>query len=191
MSLRAKLISVPEELTLITEDEDEMYLLDAANDSQALQDWLVQHDCQRGDLVHFTHFGEYRNDGRVICDGRRLVNLDYDIIDYGTIPDSFQVINEFPCDYWLGVHAHNDLISFTPIEAATNPDFYEEWAQTYQSSEDNEGFIMYRDYKIQLYFECGDVINLAEYLRLGKYHAECPDSDCALEPGPKIMWLVI
>lgn len=68
---------------------------------------------QRGDLVHFLSEGDYRNDGLTIFDGVKLVELDTDVIDYGTLPSTFSPIVEGePLNYWHGPDgiSHNDLI---------------------------------------------------------------------------------
>ena len=49
---------------------------------------------QRGDLVHFSSEGDYRNDGLTIFDGLKLVELDTDVIDYGALPVIFCPITE-------------------------------------------------------------------------------------------------
>jgi hypothetical protein len=62
---------------------------------------------KRGDIVHFLPAGDYRNDGRLIFDGKQLLPLYNDRADpdagpdeYGYIPNTFLAISEFPADYW-------------------------------------------------------------------------------------------
>jgi hypothetical protein len=69
-------------------------------------------DLQRGDMVYLEPELGYRNDGIYIYDGRTMVSLTTDIIDYGHIPAEFEVISEFPIHYWEGRNHHNDLVPF-------------------------------------------------------------------------------
>lgn len=120
---RAKLIHIPVNIISFDEAtvEDREIPFDVANDSLSLKTFLEECEIVRGDVVHFEQYGNYRNDGRAIYDGAKLVDLDHDFIDYGTIPREFQVINEFPCDHFIDVNDHNTLVYFwpTPIDKNT------------------------------------------------------------------------
>ena len=65
---------------------------------------------KRGDIVHIEEFGSYRNDGKLIFDGKKLVNLCYDIDDYGSVPSSFTIGDEFRSDHWIDVIDHNTIV---------------------------------------------------------------------------------
>lgn len=82
-------------------------------------------DPQYGDLVQYQSVPEYRNHGRVVFNGRRLIDLDYSRDDYGNLPPEFKVIQEltlpdgtkrrFPIDYWHGSQEcveHNQAVWF-------------------------------------------------------------------------------
>lgn len=72
---------------------------------------LIPNDkIKRGDIVHIEEFGSYRNDGKLIFDGQKLVNLCYDIDDYGSVPSSFTIGDEFRSDHWINVIEHNALV---------------------------------------------------------------------------------
>lgn len=75
----------------------------------------------RGDLICFEGLNSYRNNGVHIFDGCKIVDLLYDIDDYGSLPEEFTVINnEVPIKYWeytddnRGID-HNNLVWFNHI----------------------------------------------------------------------------
>jgi hypothetical protein len=57
----------------------------------------------RGDFVSIS------DDGCFMFNGDKLVNLHYDYIN-----PEFEVINEFPIDYWSDVNNYNDSVWFNP-----------------------------------------------------------------------------
>jgi hypothetical protein len=85
----------------------------------------------RGDLIYLEPELGYRNSGKYIFDGKEIKDLNYDIDpsraatsevdprpcsrvneDYGSIPEEFQVITEFPIHYWDNRIEHNTLVPF-------------------------------------------------------------------------------
>lgn len=72
----------------------------------------VTKDWKRGDIISLSSHGyHYRNVGKFIYDGKTLVNLRYDIDDYGSIPEQFKAIEEFPINYWQYLIDHNRYIN--------------------------------------------------------------------------------
>jgi len=72
----------------------------------------------RGDLICFEGLNSYRNDGVYIFNGNKIVELSYEIDDYGHLPEEFTVINNnVPIRYWQynedhkGI-SHNNLVWF-------------------------------------------------------------------------------
>jgi hypothetical protein len=64
-----------------------------------------------GDLVAFESAIGYRNEGLAIFDGEKIINLDAEPDDYGTLPEKFHVItNGVPIDYWHGSQEPNSAI---------------------------------------------------------------------------------
>ena len=53
----------------------------------------------RGDIIHLTWLGDFRNEGKLIWTGEKIVELDYNIDDYGSVPSEFQ-FPEFPLDHF-------------------------------------------------------------------------------------------
>ena len=59
-----------------------------------------------GDLVEFKEYSGYRNDGIMIFDGEKIIDLDSEIDDYGALPQNFRVLTKnadgtrFPLFYW-------------------------------------------------------------------------------------------
>jgi hypothetical protein len=65
--------------------------------------YLKQNDAElaKGDLICFLCINGYRNDGIAIYDGQKIIELDYEIDDYGSLPNIFQVISGgVPVNYW-------------------------------------------------------------------------------------------
>ncbi len=63
----------------------------------------------RGDIF-WQKKKHYRNDGVLIYDGQQFIALEDIPDDYGTIPQQFEVITEFPPRYWAGAIDHNEYI---------------------------------------------------------------------------------
>jgi len=65
---------------------------------------------KRGDVVHFDDCDEYRNSGKMIYDGQKLLFLDDKYDEYGHLPKEF-TLNEFKDKhYFLETISHNCLI---------------------------------------------------------------------------------
>ena len=58
----------------------------------------------------------YRHQGMYIFNGQKLIHLDDEPDDYGSIPEEFQVIKEFPPMYWSYILNHNSYIPFNVAE---------------------------------------------------------------------------
>jgi len=53
-------------------------------------------------LIHFHINIRFRNDGKFMWDGNKVIQLDFDIYDYGAVPSEFVVSEtEFSPNYWL------------------------------------------------------------------------------------------
>lgn len=70
-------------------------------------------DLRRGDFVCYQHQLGYRNNGKAIYNGVKILNLSFEPDDYGSIPEEFQAVIEFPPLYWSEVIDHNSNIPFT------------------------------------------------------------------------------
>lgn len=68
----------------------------------------------RGDTVLIEQFSGYRNDGRLIFDGEKIIALEYEPDDYGNVPKQFHVL-EAP-DWFTPEHfskiEHNQIVWF-------------------------------------------------------------------------------
>lgn len=63
-------------------------------------------DLKRGDLLDRDH--GYRNDGFMIYDGQKFVDLYYKCeFGYGVIPPEFKAITDFPLTYWIDALPYN------------------------------------------------------------------------------------
>lgn len=70
-----------------------------------------------GDVIHLATSGNYRNDGRIVWNGRRFIDLDYDVDDYGSAPSEY-TFPEYPLDHFYDSIDHNYIIHLT--EAGLN-----------------------------------------------------------------------
>jgi hypothetical protein len=110
---KAKLFRIPKEV--FTTESDNYSVSDLAL-AKGLE-YLQNEDLVFGDLVEYEFaFGEsdnrYRNDGLVIYDGEKLVNLYDNLDEYGSLHIIFQVIkNNVPLDYWDAID-HNSYVWF-------------------------------------------------------------------------------
>jgi len=61
----------------------------------------------RGDIID-TVFEDrrYRNEGKYIFDGKNVIELDFEIDDYGAVPPQFQ---DFAIGWWKDTIAHNNM----------------------------------------------------------------------------------
>ncbi len=71
---------------------------------------------KRGDIVAFYSLEDaYRNDGKAIFDGQDIVDLYYEEDDYGSIPPTFLVGDEFPIMHWKDNIDHNNIVWINPV----------------------------------------------------------------------------
>lgn len=77
-------------------------------------------DLIKGDLVIFDAIEGYRNEGVTIFDGENIVELDFELDEYGALPNNFRVIEaNVPVTYWshsdeLRGIQHNNIVWFNP-----------------------------------------------------------------------------
>lgn len=95
-------------------------------DEPAFQDALTEElrthlDIRRGDVVFIEDYLGYRNNGMMIFNGKRVIPLDSEPDDYGTVPKEFQVITEFPIMYWCDTITHNSYVPFNFSKHIPNP----------------------------------------------------------------------
>lgn len=70
----------------------------------------LKNNVVRGDLICYNGLDYYRNNGIFIFDGCDIINLDYDIDDYGALPKEFTVINNgVPIDYWYNTEKNKGI----------------------------------------------------------------------------------
>jgi hypothetical protein len=66
-------------------------------------------DIQYGDLVVFKQHAGYRNEGVVIYDGEKLIDLYADIDDYGSVPPKFKVLQKNKYGVDIGLHHWHNI----------------------------------------------------------------------------------
>ena len=70
--------------------------------------YVESNGAERGDMIYLESHEVYKeegywNEGILLYNGSKVVPLDYTIdSEYGSIPEEFQVIDEFPINYWDG-----------------------------------------------------------------------------------------
>jgi hypothetical protein len=73
---------------------------------------ILPRDIKRGDIVAFKHLCGYRNDGKCMYDGKKLVPFNFEYDDYGMLPFEFNVISgEFPVNYWSVSYECNEQVN--------------------------------------------------------------------------------
>ena len=64
---------------------------------------------KRGDVLHLSWGNNYRNDDKFLWDGEKVVLLDYENDDYGSVPKEFS-FPEFPPEYFSDSISHNNIV---------------------------------------------------------------------------------
>src|SRR5579883_2666480 len=72
---------------LIDITEDELDAKDIAIVNEVILSKLDDLPLLRGDVIHLNWLGDYRNMGKLIWTGEKLVDLDYNVDEYGNIPE--------------------------------------------------------------------------------------------------------
>lgn len=80
--------------------------------NEKLKDFIKIQNMKIGDTVRITQFGDYRNNGVLLYNGQKLVNLNYDVDDYGSIPEleEFNIINYPISEYFKITISHNNFV---------------------------------------------------------------------------------
>lgn len=119
-SPRARVFIVPStEIALVQasksmgEDEnDDQYI-------SHLQPWIDQHlgqvpwnQMRRGDVIKMEWM-EYRNDGLFFWTGHHVISPNYDVDEYGSVPEEF-AFPEFDIHYYQDIIAHNFIVNIDP-----------------------------------------------------------------------------
>jgi hypothetical protein len=77
------------------------------------KDFINENLLKRGDVLYLNWVGSYRNDGKFLWDGKKVVNLDYEDDDYGSVPKEF-AFPEFRPDYFSESIVHNNIVRLIP-----------------------------------------------------------------------------
>ena len=93
-------------------DEQEQQIADFLSASPEIMTFLRANNIRRGDIVHLEVNGDYRNDGKYMFDGERVIALDSSLDEYGSVPSQFKAIDVFPLRHWVGVIEHNGIVHF-------------------------------------------------------------------------------
>lgn len=72
--------------------------------------YLKEQGIKRGDIIEITEVSGFRNDGLAIWDGNKVQELATEPDDYGTVPPTFFVGEEFLTDHWEGHIFHNQYV---------------------------------------------------------------------------------
>jgi hypothetical protein len=87
--------------------------VDEINKSPKVNKYIgkIYPNIKRGDVVYFEDWGDYRNTGKLMWNGTKLIILASDYDDYGHVPYEIK-IEEFPHrDYFSKSIDHNSLIN--------------------------------------------------------------------------------
>jgi hypothetical protein len=99
------------EITIgLTPSEDECAFVDECDLEDVLARALpLTPGIRRGDVVWLEEFGDYRNEGKLIYNGEKLIPFADVEDEYGHLPAEF-TINEFGVHHFRDVVAHNRLV---------------------------------------------------------------------------------
>lgn len=152
---KSKLISIletlfrPEEVDLDSTDHSVKTSQDVAtalNANPDVQKFLKEKQVHRGDVLHVKAMGDYRNEGKFMYDGLKIVDLDYTRDEYGAVPAEFKVIDEFPIRYWTDAIEHNGIVHFNVeprmnqiLANLTRKDLKDPDLEIYESTFDHNG----------------------------------------------------
>lgn len=76
---------------------------------EAFDNWGYKYFVRRGDIIFNSVHDRYRNDGKCLFDGNKLIGLETDFNEYGHVSREFLAFTEFPPDYWEDF-AYNGVI---------------------------------------------------------------------------------
>ena len=94
----------------LTPDEDDYAFVEHCDLDDVLARALpLTPGIRRGDVIVLEEFGGYRNDGKLIYDGEKLIPFDDTEDEYGHLPREFTV-NEIGSLYVAEVVEHNKLV---------------------------------------------------------------------------------
>jgi hypothetical protein len=70
----------------------------------------------RGDVVTLDTDAGYRNNGKFIWDGKKVIGLYTEVDDYGSLPPEIEIAddNDFEPDSWEDLIDHNEYIWYSP-----------------------------------------------------------------------------
>lgn len=80
---------------------------------EAFDKWGYRHFMRRGDILFNSIYPRYRNDGKCLFDGERLVGLEGDFNEYGHVSHEFLAFVEFPPDYWEDLAYNGIRVAWT------------------------------------------------------------------------------
>ena len=114
----SKLIEIPAKIFNHGNEEvgfsidDEIRTINKMNKNEKLFQYVEDLNIRRGDVVHLSIVVNYRNEGKYMYTGHDFKMLNYSKDEYGSVPEEFQVIDEFSIDYWIDTIAHNYIVNF-------------------------------------------------------------------------------
>jgi hypothetical protein len=77
------------------------------------KEFIDENFLKRGDVLHLGWGSTYRNDDKFLWDGEKVVLLDYEDDEYGSVPKEFS-FPEFRPEYFSESIDHNNIVRLTP-----------------------------------------------------------------------------
>lgn len=122
---RANVFEIKVDLNETEFDQDIDFIV-----SDSLQDafnkWGYRHFMRRGDILFNSVYLRYRNDGKCLFDGEKLVGLEGDFNEYGHVSHEFLAFVEFPPDYWDDLAYNGMRIAWTDFSRINILDVYDD-----------------------------------------------------------------
>ena len=110
---QSKIVTLTEdnyrELAAILPEDDEFTDEDALLITEAISQNLDKLPLLRGDVIYLGWMDDYRNSGKFLWDGEKVVNLNHNIDDYGSVSEEF-TFPEFPLNHFYSSIDHNHII---------------------------------------------------------------------------------
>jgi hypothetical protein len=77
---------------------------------KAFETYPERNDMEKGDILHNVYEGEYRNDGKYIFDGEKLIELESEEDEYCHAPKNILAFRDVHPHFYLSAIEHNCLI---------------------------------------------------------------------------------
>lgn len=122
---RANVFEINVQLNETEFDQDVDFIISDSLQN-AFEEWPYRHFMRRGDILFNSVYLRYRNDGKCLFDGEKLVGLEGDFNEYGHVSHEFLSLVEFPPDYWEDLAYDGVRVAWTDFSKLNFTRIYED-----------------------------------------------------------------